>query len=372
MALHKLGSFLEQLNYRNDRDDYGEDSVRGLSTQKMMTETKANLDGVKLTGYKLFLPRCFAYVPDTSRRGDKVSLAYNDSDETYLVSSISVVFRIKNEDLLKSEYLFMFFNRPEFDRFARFNSWGSAREVFSWDDMCDIDIDVPSIEIQERYVALYNGMLENQRCYERGLEDLKLACDAELDKLKHSGCPKCALGNLLSEVDVRNVDAEISEAMGINIKKEFMPSAASSDDLRRYKVVRPGQFAYSSMQTGRDKCIRIALHTGIEDIAVSPAYSVLEANHCLVAANYLMAWFSREENDRLGWFLSDASVRANLDLNRFFEIEVPLPDMRIQEAIVGLYESLAERKRINEQLKAQLKDLCPILIKGSIEEASHQ
>ncbi|MCD3464312.1 restriction endonuclease subunit S [Streptococcus equi subsp. zooepidemicus] len=92
-----------------------------------------------------------------------MSLSYNSSDDEYLVSSISTVFRVKEPELLSSEFLFMYFNRPEFDRFARYNSWGSARETFSWDDMCDIEIDLPPLHIQEKYVAIYKAMLANQK-----------------------------------------------------------------------------------------------------------------------------------------------------------------------------------------------------------------
>ena len=82
-----------------------------------------------------------------------------------------------------------------------------------------------------------------------------------------------------------------------------------------------------------------------------------------------MMWFSRKEIDRLGWFMSDASIRTNLDMDRFHEIKIPVPDMSIQKSIVEIYNAYNKRKEINEKLKAQIKDICPILIKGSIEEA---
>ena len=132
MASTKLGLYIEQSDARNTDGQYGEEAVVGLSTQKQMIKTKADLSGVNLTSYKLMPPGAFEYVPDTSRRGDKVSLAFNSTEDTYLVSSISVVFSVKKNCGLLSDYLFMYFNRPEFDRYARFNSWGSARETFSW------------------------------------------------------------------------------------------------------------------------------------------------------------------------------------------------------------------------------------------------
>lgn len=371
MALTKLGSYISQSDARNYDGVYDEGTVVGLSTQKQTIKTKADLTGVNLTSYKLFPAQSFAYVPDTSRRGDKVSLAFNLSDETYLVSSISVVFYVSDKESLLPEYLYMYFNRPEFDRYARFNSWGSARETFSWEDMCDIDIELPDITVQQKYVDIYNAMLANQRSYEQGLEDLKRAVFAEIDIIKHTS-RKVPVGDLLEEIDVRNTDGSITSVQGINIEKQFMPSVAdtSSVNLRNYKVVHEGQFAYSSMQTGRDECIRIALHDKSTPILISPAYSVLQVKDPSIVAEYIMLWFSRPETDRYGWFASDASVRANLDLDRFYEIQIPMPDTSKQQSIANIYIAYMLRREINEQLKAQIKDLCPILIKGSIEEAS--
>lgn len=371
MALTKLGSYISQSDARNYDGVYDEGTVVGLSTQKQTIKTKADLTGVNLTSYKLFPAQSFAYVPDTSRRGDKVSLAFNLSDETYLVSSISVVFYVSDKESLLPEYLYMYFNRPEFDRYARFNSWGSARETFSWEDMCDIDIELPDITVQQKYVDIYNAMLANQRSYEQGLEDLKRAVFAEIDIIKHTS-RKVPVGDLLEEIDVRNTDGSITSVQGINIEKQFMPSVAdtSSVNLRNYKVVHEGQFAYSSMQTGRDECIRIALHDKSTPILISPAYSVLQVKDPSIVAEYIMLWFSRPETDRYGWFASDASVRANLDLDRFYEIQIPMPDTSKQQSIANIYIAYMLRREINEQLKAQIKDLCPILIKGSIDEAS--
>ena len=246
MKLTKLGTYIEQCDSRNTNRKYGAGAVVGLSTQKQVIRTKADLSGVNLASYKLMPPKAFAYVPDTSRRGDKMSLAYNSSAETYLVSSISIVFFVCENCGLMSDYLFMYFNRPEFDRYTRFNSWGSARETFSWEDMCDIDIELPSIEVQQKYVNIYNAMIQNQRCYEQGLEDLKLTCFAMADHFKHTK-KKMAMGDLLEEVDVRNSEGICDNAQGINITKQFMPSVASSSDLLKYKLVYKNQFAYSAM-----------------------------------------------------------------------------------------------------------------------------
>lgn len=176
---------------------------------------------------------------------------------------------------------------------------------------------------------------------------------------------------ILDEIDNRNVDSAVTSVQGINITKQFMPSVANihNVDLSKYKLVKNGQFAFSGMQTGRDECIRIALYHGEKPIIISPAYTVFATKDNTVLSEYVMMWFSRKEMDRLGWFMSDASIRTNLDLDRFYEIEIPIPELRIQKSIVEIYSAYSERRNINEKLKSQIKDICPILIKGSIEEA---
>ena len=365
----RLGSLIERMDIRNSDGKFKSSDVRGMSIKKQFIPTKADMAGVSVSPYKIVRPKWFAYVPVTSRNGGKITIAQSRFDDSVIVSSSYEVFRVSETNALDPSYLFMLFNRPEFDRYARFNSWGSARETFSWEDLCDTEINLPPVEVQRKYVAIYEAMRTNQHAYESGLDDLKLTCDALLDRCKTSE-RWIRVGDCLEEVDRRNSDVLCNMAFGININKQFMVSKASSDDLYNYKLVKPGELAYSSMQTGRDKCIRIALHEGRKDIAVSPAYSIFqEKPDSMLSIKYLMVWFSRPEMDRMGWFLSDASVRANLDLGEFLSIKIPVPDKPVQDAVVKIYDAWKTRADINGRMKKCLKDICPILVKGSIEEA---
>ena len=137
--------------------------------------------------------------------------------------------------------------------------------------------------------------------------------------------------------------------------------------MSKYKVIYKNELAYSGMQTGRDGCIRIALQYSDEPYLISPAYSIFQVDEQRALPEYIMMWFSRSEIDRLGSFYSDASIRANLDNDRLFDVQIPIPDIEIQHTIADIYRVYTERKRIGEQLKSQLKDLCPVLIKGSLK-----
>lgn len=366
MALkkYKLGELIEPSDERNSEGKYGIDNVKGISIQKIFIETKADMAGVSLTPYLLVKPDYFAYVTVTSRNGEKITLAHNKTPETYIVSSSYVVFRIKKADILLSDYLFIYFNRPEFDRFSRFNSWGSARETFSWADLCDMDITLPDKATQQKYVDIYESMVANQKSYEKGLDDLKLTCDAYIEELRRkTKCEK--IGKYLHEENVRNNDNKLNNVLGVSKDKVFIPTVANlmGIDLDNYKVVNPNWFAYSN----RINIGSIALRYKSACL-VSPSYTVFSIDEQKINPEYFALWLQREEFLHFAFFYSMGTVKDELDVEELGQMEIPIPSLNVQESIVNIYKVYTERKRINEQLKQQIKDICPILIKGSLEE----
>ena len=172
----KIGEFIEVCDERNSEGIYTLKNLRGVSIEKKFIDTKADMAGVSLAPYIVVKPDYFVFVPVTSRNGEKITLAINDSKETYIVSSAYTVFRVRDTKKLLPEYLFMYFNRPEFDRYARFNSWGSAREVFTMDDMNDLVIPIPNISVQREIVNIHKCYIERQRIAEALKEQLKNIC----------------------------------------------------------------------------------------------------------------------------------------------------------------------------------------------------
>ena len=367
---YKLGELIELVQDTNSELQYGSNDVRGMTITKEIIPTKADVSGTDLSKFLVVHHGEFIYNPRT--HGKRIGFGYNNANKNFIISWNNIAFRVKTsmKNTVLADYLFLHFNRDEWDREACFQSWGSSTEVFSWEALCDMSVDLPILSIQHKYIDVYNTMIENQISYERGLDDLKLSFEALIDEYKHKAKKK-NIGSILKEVDCRNANGSITNIQGINITKQFMPSVANTNgvDISKYKVVNKGQFAFSGMQTGRDGCIRIALFDKNEPIIISPAYAVLEVIDDNVLAEYVMMWFSRKEVDRLGWFMSDGSIRTNLDMDRFYEIEIPVPDLDIQKLIVEIYNAYNMRRDINEKLKAHIKDICPILIKGSIEEA---
>lgn len=181
-----LGEYIEQLDKRNSDGALTVADVQGISTDKCFIPTKANMDGVPVLSYKIVAPSEFIYVADTSRRGDKMALALNSSDKDILVSSIYTVFRSIDKSILLPEYLFLLFNRPEFDRYTRFNSWGSARETFDWNEMCRVQIPLPPIDVQQAIVDVYHCIERAKQIATTAREKLKTLCPALVQRAAHS------------------------------------------------------------------------------------------------------------------------------------------------------------------------------------------
>lgn len=364
MSFKKIGPYIKEVNVRNT--DSKITLLRGVSTRKVLIESVANMSGVSLHNYKIAKKGQFVYVADTSRRAEKIAIAFND-EESCIVSSIYTVFET-DEDYLLPEYLFIWFNRTEFDRYARFHSWGSARETFNWDDLCDIEIPIPNIDQQRKYVSLYKGLLTNQKVYENSLEDLQLICDTYIEDLIKKEEPKL-LGGYIERLDERNSDNLIKNVMGMSTQKKFREpnSRVNKKQLSNYRIVRNGEFAYVQT-TDTWRCLAVALSNFEYPIVVSPVYVTFRviSNKGLLP-EYLFLFLKREEFDRYARFHSWGSARENFTWDDMCSIKLPIPDIKIQEAIVTIYHTLETRKRINEQLKESIKPLCPVLMKGVVD-----
>lgn len=159
MALmHKLGEYIEKLNRPNTDLRYGIDDVAGITNTKEITVgTKANLIGRTFEKFTVLKPGEFIFNRRTSRNGERISLGYNQSDRDWILTEDYCHFRVRDDkkDELDSDYLYLYFLRPEFDRYARFNSWGSATEFFNWEEMVKVPIPVPDIDVQRKIVHDY-------------------------------------------------------------------------------------------------------------------------------------------------------------------------------------------------------------------------
>ncbi len=344
--------------------------VRGISNNKQITLSKADVDSGVIHKFYIVNPGEFVYNPRTTRMGDKVGLGYNNTHIPLLFSFNNIAFSIKEsaKNILLPEYLYMFFNRSEFDRYAMTNGWGSATELFSMEEMCDIDIKLPDLPTQQKYVDIYNAMLANQQSYEHGLDDLKLTCDAYIEDLRRNmPCEK--IGKYIQQKNDRNVDKSIDFVMGLSTKKEFREaqSRVNRNELGNYKIVNVEEFAFVPT-TDTWKVFAFSVNYFNKPLVVSPIYEVFSVDQTKLLAQYLAIWLTRKEFDRYARFNSWGSARENFSFDDMCSVEIPIPNVGVQKAIAEIYTVYNKRKEINEQLKTQIKNICPILIKGSLEE----
>ena len=371
LTKYKLGELIDLSDERNSSGKYLLDSVKGISTEKAFIDTKANMDGVSLDSYKVVNPGEFSYVPDTSRRGDKIALAFNNLNTAVLISSIYTTFKCIRQDLLIPEYLYMFFNRPEFDRYSRFNSWGSARETFSWEDFCDIDITLPDIETQRKFVDVYLSLRNNLEAYQSKVDDLKLVCDGYIDQLKKTNNPE-RISDYIEQCDERNSENiyTLNDLRGISIQKKFIDTKADMMDvsLSSYSIVKPEYFAFVPVTSRNGEKITLAFNDSNNTYIVSSAYVVFKLKDSeLLNPDYLFMFFNRPEFDRYARFHSWGSAREVFSMEDINNVAIPIPDISVQREIVKIHKCYIERQRIANQLREQLNNLCPILIKGSLQ-----
>ncbi len=373
LSNYRIGELIEQTLEINSDLRFSEEDVRGMTITKQIIPTKADVAGTELSRFLVVNPDGFVYNPRT--HGKKIGLGYNDTKDSFIISWNNTAFRIKQDakELILPEYLYMHFSRSEWDREACYRSWGSSTEVFSWDALCEMKLDLPTLPVQQKYVDVYNAMLANQRAYERGLEDLKLTCDAYIDELRRD-LPHKAIGEYLMPCEAKNDNLAygVDSVKGVSIEKRFIETKADMKgvSLRPYLFVEPDSFAYVTVTSRNGEKISLAHNNTNDTYLCSSSYEVFHViNKDKLIPCYLRMFFSRSEFDRYARFHSWGSARETFGWEDMRDVKIPIPDIEVQKSIVNIYNAYLTRREINGKLKAQIKAICPILIKGSLEEA---
>lgn len=372
LSKHSIGEYIELVLNTNNGLMYGPNDVVGVTITKEIIPTKANVTDTDLSKFIVVQPGDFVYNPRT--HGKKIGFGYNDTDKTYLISWNNIAFRIKEnkKSELLADYLFLHFSRNEWDREACYRSWGSSTEVFSWEALREMKIEVPSLSIQQKYVDIYKAMIANQQDYERGLEDLKLVCDSTVESFKRM-YPIKSFGKYVRRVDERNKRNEYRNVKNVSVTKEFseVSSKVNRSELAGYKIVRPRQIAF--VQTTHNEHVFCnALNNTDDIILVTSVNEVFECDEQYILPEYLCINFNRPEFDRYARFHSWGSARETFAWSDLVEVKIPIPPIEVQRALADLFRAYRERKLLSQKLKDQINDICPILVKGSIDEAQKE
>tara|TARA_R110001583_G_scaffold122569_1_gene273872 strand:- start:40162 stop:41295 length:1134 start_codon:yes stop_codon:yes gene_type:complete len=366
MSYKRLGDYIQLVDNRNK--DLAVTNLLGINITKNFMPSVANISGTDLSKYKIIKKGQFGYSAMQVGRDETIRIVLYTENEPAIISPAYLVIEPKNLNKLLPEYMMIWFQRPESDRYGWFISDSSVRASLDYERLCEIEIPIPNIEEQSKYVALYSGLLINQKTYENSLDDLQLICDTYLEDLIKKEEPKL-LGDYIQQSDERNTNLEIDFLQGVSTSKVLINSKANTTGVsfHNYKIVRNGQFVYVADTSRRGDKIALAMNSS-EDCIVSAIYTVFEVSNTKeLLPEYLYLFFQRTEFDRYARFNSWGSARETFDWADMCNVKIPIPSIKIQEAIVTIYHTLETRKRINEQLKNTIKPLCPVLMRGVVE-----
>lgn len=361
-----IGDYIQAVDDRNKELEVT--NLLGINIDKEFMPSVANRSGLDLSNYKIIRKGQFAYSSMQVGRDKTIRIALYTENEPAIISPAYSVIEVKDNDKLLPEFMMMWFERPESDRYGWFISDSSVRASLDMERFNEIRIPIPPIEEQRKYVAVYNGLAENQKCYERSFADLQLISDTYIEELIKSEKPD-KLGKYIRQVDVRNQDLELDFIQGVSTDKILIKTKARTKgvNLRNYKIVRNGQFGYVADTSRRGDKIALALNNS-EDCIISAIYTVFEVkDESQLLPEYLYLFFNRSEFDRYARFHSWGSARETFNWDDMRNVEIPIPSIEKQKAIVTIYHTLETRKRINEELKGMIKPLCPVLMRGVVE-----
>lgn len=365
---YKLIELIEQVSVKCGIENHR--NISGINIQKRFMPSKNS--GSNTSSYKIVGHNQFACNLMHVGRDGKIPIALNFDNQEIVVSPAYTVFRVSDTSIVNIDYLNMIFTSSEFDRYAWFCTDASIRGNLDWERFLDIQLDLPPLHIQEKYVAVYKSMLNNQRAYETGLEDLKLVCDATVEKLRKKN-PCKAIGNYIEQTDERNNGLELESVRGLSIEKKIIPTKAKMDgvNLASYKLFKPDEIAYVTVTSRNGDKITIAQNNTNGTYLVSSSYITFRVkDRNVLLPEFLFMYFNRNNFDRYARYNSWGSARETYNWEDLCEFEIPIPDIAIQQSIVDIYNAYIIRKEINEKLTQQIKDICPILIAGAIKESN--
>ncbi len=356
----ELGSLIEEVDERNT--DLSVHLSQGISNLKFFQDPKQVSENSKSD--KIVRTGQFAYNRATTRNGEKISIAYREGPDC-TVSSAYGVFRIIDGGKLDPYFLMLWFRRSEFDRYARYKSKGSAHEFFDFEEMKRVRIPLPSIDEQHTIVDAWKSLRNIKEQNEALAAPLMQLCLSFVQECKHK-YTYVPIGTYIEEHDERNVNLEIKLSQGVANTKVFQDPKQVAANSRADKIVRTGQFAYNRATTRNGEKISIAYREG-PDCTVSSAYGVFGIkDKNAIDPYFLWMWFRRSEFDRYARYMSKGSAHEFFDFEEMQRVEIPLPPIDVQRAVVALYQCALEYKAIAAEADAQARSICSALMQHAI------
>lgn len=354
-----LGDFIRQVDVRNT--DGKEENLLGVSVQKVFIPSIANTVGTDFTKYKVVKRGQFTYIPDTSRRGDKIGIALLTDYDEGLVSNIYTVFEVKDENELLPEYLMLWFSRPEFDRYARFKSHGSVREIMDWDEMCKVELPVPPIDKQRSIVKAYQTITERIELKRRINDNLVATVTAIYRRMFIEGgriYPTAPLKQLCSKIGsgaTPKGGKTAYQESGVSLIRStnVFDYAFSYDDLAHISdeqadqlsnvVVEENDVLFNITGVSVTRCCIVP--ADVLPARVNQHVMILRPNTAMPISYYIMTTLCSAENKaKLLGIAQSGSTREAINKQEMESFSIPVPPTKdVQDFEIkarGLYESV--------------------------------
>ena len=369
----RLGDYIREVDVRNR--DLEVTKLLGVSISKEFMPSIANTIGTDMSSYKVVEPRQFVYIADTSRRGDKIAIALLEEDDKIIVSSIYTVFEVKDKQELLPEYLMMWFRRREFDRYARFKSHGSAREIFSWEEMCDVELPVPSIEQQQKVVSEYKTVTRRIRINEQIISKLEETAQALYRKMFVDGIDKenlpegWRIGTLgeIAEINTDNISTkdnsiEIryldSSSVTQNVFDEYQIFNVLHDEIpsRAKRKVKYNDIVYSTVRPNL-KHYGI-IKDSVENMIVSTAFAVIRSCYNPISNELLYLMLTDEKNTEYLQGIAETSKATYPSITpediSALKLAIPIESMdmlKVNQSIKYCFDFVYYKHQENKELK---------------------
>lgn len=365
----RFGDYIELIKEKCKIADLTPNDISGINRDKEFFEPSKQV-GSNTYDYKIVPPNCFACNIMHVGRDMVLPIALNTTDQNKVVSPAYIVFDWIGEAVLLKKYLFMMLKSKEKDRYFWFHCDSSVRDGMDWDAFCDIELEVPNIEIQRKYVEIYDGMLANLHSYEKGLSDLKLVSDGYIEDLRRN-YKNIEISIFIKQRTETNslMRYKLEDVVGVSAEKKIIPTKAdaSKNDLSKFILVKPNDLIFNPRNG-----IAVGINNSNEIKIISwnnSCFYVEDSWLSKINPKFLFMFLCRSEWNRKTKFLSWGSSTEVFSFESLGETEIPLVPIEKQNKIVEIFERRQACLKFIEREKEIISKMCPILISGAIMEA---
>jgi len=374
MALTKvcLGDIVLPYVQKCNNPNLTADDISGVNKDKEFFEPSKQA-GSDTSNYKVVPPAYFACNLMHVGRDRVLPIALNHTNRNKIVSPAYTVFCLNDQTLLLNEFFLMMLKSNERDRYFWFHTDTSVRDGMAWEDFCEVEVAVPSISVQKKFVTIYYALQEMLKVHLQSVSHLQCTFRAYLDGIKKT-VEKVSLQEHIELCSERNGETlGLDSVRGVSIQKKFIYTKADMGNvsLKSYFVVKPNEFCYVPITSRNGDKISLAINDSQENYLVSSTYVVFRVKDTKkLNPKYLLLWLSTSEFDRYARFNSWGSAREAFDWTALESLEIPMPDITIQNGIVGLLEAQREEEKAFEKATDVVSGICPILIAGALKEGA--